>query len=119
MQLDKSRLKQGMYYPPGSTGDNPPYVYFQYETYDRATYTHVDGSIKPYEFDRAVGSQGSGGRNFAAPDSIQIISAGLDRKLGKGGKLLSESASGGDYIAEDDEDNMVSFDTRKVGDIRQ
>jgi hypothetical protein len=57
--------------------------------------------------------------SFAAAETFQIIAAGRDKDFGTGGRLYSESLAGQDWIAPADEDNIVNFDTRLVGDIRR
>ena len=121
MVFDQARLRNNMYYPPGSELDHPPYVYFVYATYGKASFQYGDSTFKPYYFG-ASGQSGSsdGGRDFAAAESFQIISCGLDGKLGTGGQLFSDDIdSGGDYISIEDEDNMVNFDSRNVRNIRK
>jgi prepilin-type N-terminal cleavage/methylation domain-containing protein len=119
--------QQGKFYYPKDYDPqrDPPYLYFMNETYGMASYRTPDGqAFKPY--DRGQSTSGGGGgrgggnnRDFCAPETCQIISAGLDKLLGTGGTLnLDTSAGGGEaIISEDDEDNMVSFDTRQIGDI--
>jgi hypothetical protein len=137
MQLNTQQVKNQMYYPPDYDPEiDPPYVYFEFSTYSRATYRPKtsggsEQSFKPYDrgqgssddgssSSRGGGGGGGSGRNYPNPDSFQIISGGLDKKLGTGGTLFIDSANsgGGASIARDDEDNHVNFDNRQVRDIR-
>jgi prepilin-type N-terminal cleavage/methylation domain-containing protein len=128
--FNTGRLRTGLYYPPGTdpnTSGAAPYVYFCNRTYANASYDAGGRRLKPYHYGkkRTGQSGGSGGNqnDFAAPDSFQIIAAGMDKNMGTGGQLYSEegqgAGGGGDFITYDDEDNIVSFDTRRVGDIRR
>jgi hypothetical protein len=123
------RLYQGKYYPKDyDPQSDPPFLYFNSETYPMATFRTPDGlSFKPYDRGQASASQGSGGggggnsKEYCAAETCQIIAAGLDKMLGTGGTLNLDSAQaqGGEVISRDDEDNVVSFDTvRSIGDIK-
>lgn len=116
----------GMFYPPDYQLDqDPPYVYFNYETYSNASYRTRDSvTFKPYDRGQSQnqsGNRGGNSRDYFMPEAFQIISAGLDKKLGTGGTVMLESAAaagGSEFISEYDEDNIANFDDRKVGDIR-
>jgi hypothetical protein len=112
--------KNGLYYPPDSkVGEDPPYVYFHHATYDKASYRHKHGLLKPYEYPPTKDQHVVGEREYCNPDSFQIISPGLDHKLGTGGVLSVEAVGARRSISVDDEDNIVNFDNRKVKDIRR
>jgi prepilin-type N-terminal cleavage/methylation domain-containing protein len=121
-----SRLRNGMYYPPNyEPGTDPPFLYFNWETYGMASFRGPDGTtFKPYDRGQSTSQQGSksgNNKSYAAPETCQIISAGLDKKLGTGGTLMLDSATGGggQFIAQEDEDNLVSFTSQKIGDVRE
>lgn len=122
-----SRLRNGMYYPTNyEPGVDPPFLYFNWETYGMASFRGPDGTtFKPYDRGQSQNQQGGRGGNnksYAAPETCQIIAAGLDKKLGTGGTLILDAATAGggsQFISEDDEDNLVSFSTRKIGDIKE
>jgi hypothetical protein len=121
--------------------DDQPYIYFSAATYKNATFRPVSGgggggssnqsasSFRPYEWPRSAtsgtGAPGGSERQYCSPETFQLISPGLDRRLGTGGTLNSDeivSSSGGggaQPISADDIDNKVHFDRRRVGDIRQ
>ncbi|MEX2187972.1 MAG: prepilin-type N-terminal cleavage/methylation domain-containing protein [Pirellulales bacterium] len=124
-----SRVSQdGQFYAPEyDMGVDPPYLYFYYETYNMAAYRGPDGmSFKPYDRGPAKAKQGGGGggnsRDYFAPDTCQLISAGLDKKLGTGGTVTTDAAvaaGGSEFISEQDEDNIAAFHTQKIGDIKE
>lgn len=126
----ESRVLNKRYYPPNATpGSDPPYVYFQRDTYTNASVqvTNRSGAnraMKPYNFGKSRNSSGGssgGGQQYdwAASDSFQIIAAGLDNEMGTGGQLGMESSAGGggEPISLEDEDNIVNFDSKRVKDI--
>jgi prepilin-type N-terminal cleavage/methylation domain-containing protein len=129
-EFSDRQLFQNAYYPPRSDPQDghAPYVYFQFSTYQNASYQHRGarsggGAFRPYQI--PGGSQTSGGSSgsqipqFANPESFQIIAPGLDRQLGSGGMLLSRNVQANvKYIQPEDEDNRVNFDERLIGDIR-
>jgi type II secretory pathway pseudopilin PulG len=127
--FNTGRLKNNLYYPPGTdpnSGTGAPYVYFCNRTYANASYDAGGKRVKPYHYGKKrAGQSGGGGGNqydYAAPDSFQIVAAGRDKELGTGGQLYSEEGGvggGSDFISYFDEDNIVSFDSRLVGDIRR
>jgi hypothetical protein len=99
-------------------------LYFVADTYSMANYRTPDGlSFKPYDRGQST-TQGGGGRgggnsrDYCAPETCQIVCGGLDKILGTGGMLALDSAAGGAFISKEDEDNLVSFDTREVGNIK-
>jgi prepilin-type N-terminal cleavage/methylation domain-containing protein len=124
-QFADSRIRENQYFPPNYDPErDPPFLYFQYDTYGNANFRSKDGmTFKPYDRGQSQNQQGGKGGNnkdYFAPESCQIIAAGLDKVLGTGGTVLTEAAAssgGGQFIAEEDEDNLVSFATQKVGDI--
>jgi prepilin-type N-terminal cleavage/methylation domain-containing protein len=114
------------FYPPDyEPGVDPPYLYFHCDTYSIAAYrTPENLSFKPYDRGQSQAKQGGRGggnnREYYAPETCQIISAGLDKKLGTGGTLdLDSNTGGGEVISEYDEDNIVAFSTQKIGDISE
>ena len=115
------RVRNGLCYPPYSDPKaDPPYVYFCSATYRDASYTFGRQRIRPYHYGPTNPSAPSRGLDYAAPGTFQIIAAGRDDEFGHGGRLYSDPpAAGGDLISPADEDNIVNFDTRLVGDIRR
>ncbi len=126
-EFPAGRVRNGKFYAPDYEPDvDPPYLYFYYETYADATYRFREATFKPYDRGQSQSKQGGGGggnnREYAAPETCQIISAGLDKLLGTGGTLMLDSAAaagGAEYISKADEDNIVAFSTMKIGDIRE
>jgi prepilin-type N-terminal cleavage/methylation domain-containing protein len=118
-----ARLRGGMYYPKGyEPGVDPPFLYFNSETYGIASYLGPDGKpFKPYDHGQPQNQQGGNNKSYAASESCQIITAGLDKRLGVGGTLLLDSvtAGSGQVISQDDEDNLVNFSQQRIGDIRE
>lgn len=122
------RLDKGKYYPKGyEFTRDPPFLYFVWETYAMASYRTPEGlAFKPYDRgqsnSQSSGSRGGGNsREYCAAETCQIVAGGLDKKLGTGGTLMLDSAQasgGAEFISEEDEDNVVSFDTRRIGDIK-
>lgn len=100
-EFPASRVREGRFYPP-CDGETDPYVYFRYEDYDRAEYK----GFRPY-----WRKESEDGRfhEYFAQETCQIVGPGPDGKLGRGG-LITE-------LSEADRDNVVSFDTRPVGEI--
>jgi prepilin-type N-terminal cleavage/methylation domain-containing protein len=125
--FNTGRLRNNLYYQPGidPNSGGHPYIYFCNRTYANASYDAGGKRVKPYHYGkkRAGQSGGSGSQyDYAAPDSFQIIAPGRDKELGTGGQLYTDEGgvgAGGDSIAYFDEDNLVNFDTRNVGDIRR
>jgi prepilin-type N-terminal cleavage/methylation domain-containing protein len=132
MTFNNQQVKNGMYFPPDYDVDNdPPFVYFNSETYPRAVYKFERqevSSIRPYDRGQrtdgsssGTGSQGGSNRDYCAPDTFQIISAGLDKRLGRGGTIYVDTVNAGggsQSITEDDEDNHVNFDNRMIKDVK-
>jgi hypothetical protein len=99
-QFAESRIRDGRYYPPlrsNSADDSKPFVYFAWSDYDTAEYE----GLRPYARSRVNGKN-----DYFAPESCQIIVAGRDGKLGRGG-LITE-------LSEEDHDNVVNFSTQRV-----
>lgn len=94
-----SGLHDGRYYPRG-IDDTQPFVYFTHTSYATEEYE----GFRPY-----VRSQRGREKEYCAPETAQIIAPGRDGKLGRGGLITK--------LSEEDRDNVVSFDTRRVGDI--
>jgi prepilin-type N-terminal cleavage/methylation domain-containing protein len=121
--FSEARLRSGLYYPKGfEPGVDPPFLYFNAETYGIASYLGPDGKpFKPYDRGQARNQRGGNNKAFAAPESCQIITAGLDKRRGTGGTLWLDGvpAGRGQVISQDDEDNLVSFSSQRIGDIRE
>lgn len=98
-QFPAERMRDGRFYPPGDK-DVPPYVYFVYTSYGTEEYE----GFRPY-----VRSQDGRHKEHFAPESMQIIAAGRDGKLGHGGLITK--------LGEEDRDNIVNFTTQRIGDI--
>lgn len=98
-QFPAGRVRDGRFYPPGDKGV-PPYVYFVYTSYGTEEYE----DFRPY-----VRSQDGRHKEYFAPESMQIIAAGRDGKLGHGGLITK--------LCEEDGDNIVNFSTQRIGDI--
>jgi prepilin-type N-terminal cleavage/methylation domain-containing protein len=115
------RARNGLCYPPYSDPKtDPPYVYFCAATYRDASYKFGRQRIRPYHYGPTNPNAPSRGLDYAAPTTFQIIAAGRDDDFGHGGRLYSDApTSAGDLISPADEDNIVNFDTRLVGDIRR
>jgi prepilin-type N-terminal cleavage/methylation domain-containing protein len=118
----------GKYYYPKDyePSRDPPFLYFASDTYGMANFRTPDGqSFKPYDRGQMQGGGGGRGggnsRDYCAPETCQIVCGGLDKKLGTGGTLALDSSAGGGqaFISKDDEDNLVSFDTKEIGSIKQ
>jgi prepilin-type N-terminal cleavage/methylation domain-containing protein len=122
--FDESRIKLRRYYPANFIPDqDPPYVYFCHNTYQLARFSNTDGQMfYPYDRGRSTNQSGRSGGNskeYAGADTCQIISAGLDKKLGVGGTLNIQGADASGSMSQDDEDNIVSFSGKKAGDIKE
>jgi prepilin-type N-terminal cleavage/methylation domain-containing protein len=115
------RVRNGLYHPLYSDPKNdPPYVYFCSTTYRVASYKFGKQQIRPYHYGPTNPNAPARSRAYAAADTFQIIAAGRNNEFGRGGRVYSdEPAAGDDWIAPADEDNIVNFDTRLVGDIRR
>lgn len=97
-KFPQDRVRGARFYPTVEM-QSDPYVYFHFEDYGRTDFN----GFRPYY--RRDGAN----KTYFASDSMQIIGPGKDGKLGRGG-LITE-------LSEEDRDNVVSFDTRRVGDI--
>lgn len=97
--FEESRVQSGRYYP-HPVDEVAPFVYFPSTNYDTAEY---DG-FRPY-----IRSRENGKNDYFAPETCQIIVAGRDGKLGRGGWIAE--------LSEEDRDNLTSFTTQRVGDI--
>jgi hypothetical protein len=96
-EFPTSGLQNGRYYPRDCT---QPFVYCEHGSYATADYN----GLRPY-----IRTQQGDDIEYCAPETVQIIAPGKDDQLGSGGLLAT--------ISKADRDNLVSFDTRFVGDI--
>jgi hypothetical protein len=98
-RFEESRVCNGRYYPHRGE-EMAPFVYFPSTNYDTAEY---DG-FRPY-----IRSRENGKNAYFAAETCQIIVAGRDGKLGRGGWIAE--------LSEEVHDNLTSFSPMLVNDI--